>query len=440
MTTRPWLVRAADLLPQAWRRTPRAVWLLVVARAVNRLGAFSLPFLSVVLTQRLGASVESTGALVAAFGLATVPSRLLGGHLADRFGRRTTIVVGLTASSLAQLAIAASTTMGPAAVAVVALGLAFEIYEAPSQAMVADVVDSDDRAPAYGLMAAGLALAGMVAGLLAVVLGHLDLRLLFVADAATCLACAALVRWTLPAQPLGNADWPKQAGASRSAWGDGLLIAMLVTGTGFAIVYLQLMLTLPLTLRARGLDPADVGWLFTLSAVTVVCGQPLLATRRVRGLQAPAALAVGYVLMGCGLLGYAVGETLPAYLVATVIWSLGDLVLLGRTYAVVADLAPADARGRYLAVFGLSWGVAATLAPLLGTQLLGRFGPTPTWAVFAAACGCLALAQPWVAHLIGARRQPGPSRHDVETLDVSAGLAYGVGDRGSDTLMSEPEL
>ena len=69
-----------------WRSLPPTVWLLVVARAVNRLGAFTLPFLSVTLVAEQGASVAQAGFLLAAFGVATIPSRLLGGRLSDRVG------------------------------------------------------------------------------------------------------------------------------------------------------------------------------------------------------------------------------------------------------------------------------------------------------------------------------------------------------------------
>src|SRR6476469_3362106 len=135
-----------------WRSLPASVWLLVTARAVNRLGAFTLPFLSVTLVAEQGASVAQAGFLLAG------------------------------ARSLTE-----------AAVAVVLLGLAFEVYEPPSQSLVADATSPEDRPVAFGLLFAALAAAGMVAGLLAAVLAGVDLRWLFVADAVTCLACAAIV-------------------------------------------------------------------------------------------------------------------------------------------------------------------------------------------------------------------------------------------------------
>lgn len=378
----------------AWRTVPSTVWLLVVARAVNRLGAFTLPFLAVTLVQDFDASVAQAGYLLAVFGVATIPSRLLGGRLAGRIGGRATITVGLSGTGVAQLALALSPTLAAAAVAVVVLGLVFEVYEPPSQAIVADVTTAEQRPPAYGLLAGAMAAAGMAAGLLAAVVAGFGLRWLFVVDAATCAACAVLVAMCLPRGSV--APVPR----SGSAWRDARLLTMLGVGTVFAVVYLQIMITLPLTLTARHIPVGHTGILLSVSAATLVLGQPVLHGSWLSGLDDFAAMAVGYAILGCGLLGTGLVTTLPAFAAATVLWSLGDLVLLGRAYTVVASLAPVGARGGYLAAYGVSWGLAAVVAPLLGTQLIASGGPALVWSTLAAACLALVLAQPLVRRTV----------------------------------------
>ena len=266
-----------------WRSLPASVWLLVVARAVNRLGAFTLPFLSVTLVAEQGASVAQAGYLLAAFGVATIPSRLLGGRLSDVWGPRATIAVGLVGTAVGQLLVAGARSLTEAAVAVVLLGLAFEVYEPPSQSLVADATSPEDRPVAFGLLFAALAAAGMVAGLLAAVLAGIDLRWLFVADAVTCLACAAIVWWRLPARTVAPAG---AAGRGRP-WRDPRLLLLLGLGTGFAAVYLQVTITLPLTVAERGLPVAVVGLLLTVAAGTVVLAQPLLALPRLAASRRP---------------------------------------------------------------------------------------------------------------------------------------------------------
>ncbi|MGI8578103.1 MAG: MFS transporter [Nocardioidaceae bacterium] len=372
----------------------------MAARAVNRLGAFTLPFLAVLLTQRFGASITRAGLVVALFGVGTIRSRLVGGPLADRFGRRTTIVAGLCGCALGQLLVAGSGTLVQAAGATVVLGLAFEIYEAPSQAMIADVVSPADRPAAYGLMAAALALAGMAAGLIALGVGGLDLRLLFVMDAATCLVCAAMVRITLP--PASGAGPGSRANHGRSndvrarvlsPWRDRLLLMLALSGTGFAMIYFQIMVTLPLTLVERGLAADQFGVLLTVSALPVIGGQPVLGLAWLRDQGPTAAMVTGYLLCAVGLLGCGFASSLVGFVAATVVLSLGDLALLGRATALVSTIAPGSSLGRYLAVYGLSWGVAGVVTPVVGTEALSRLGVSWLWTGFASLSLALAVAQ-----------------------------------------------
>jgi MFS family permease len=385
-----------------WRSLPADVWLLVAARAVNRLGAFTLPFLTVTLVAEQGASVAEAGYLMAAFGLATIPSRLLGGRLSDRWGARATIVAGLLGTAAAQLLVAGSRSLGQAAIAVVLLGLAFEVYEPPSQSLVADATTAEQRPVAFGLLFAALAAAGMVAGVLAAVLAGVDLRWLFVADAVSCLACAGVVWWRLPAR--GGPVVVREVASG--PWRDRRLLLLLALGTGLAVVYLQITITLPLTVTARGLPVSLVGLLLTVSAATVVLAQPLLAHPRWRRLDDPLAIAVGFVVLAVGLVLTGLATNAAAYVGSTIVWSIGDVLIMGRAYALVSAVAPPTARGRYLAAYGTSWGAAAVLAPLLGTQLLERAGPGATWAWLGAACLVLAAAYGLVRGPLG-RAVPG---------------------------------
>ncbi|MEW2371839.1 MFS transporter [Streptomyces sp. NPDC006656] len=392
---------------------PRSVWLLVAARAINRLGAFSLPFLTVLISADFGASATTAGLLSAAFGLATIPSRLAGGRLATTLGRRRTIVAGLTGCAVAQLGIAAAGSLAEVAVFAILLGLAFELYEPPSQALIADAVGPADRVRAYGLLNAGLAAGGAGAGLMAAVLGRWDLRWLFVADALTCLLCALVLHLTLPVDRADRADRPagrRGGGAERvRPWRDRALWAVFVPGTLFALVGMQTVMGLPLTLARRGLPPADAGLLFTASAVTAVLVQPALRLRRLASLSDSSALALGHVLLALGLGGYARASSLPAFVAATVVCGLGEVLVMSRIFGVVAGLAPRGGADGYLAAYGISWGIATVAAPVTSTQALEHLGAAAPWA--GAALLCLALAATYlllVGPLLAARDRSAP--------------------------------
>ena len=403
---------------------PRRVRLLVAARAVNQLGAFSLAFLTVLLSRSFGASLAIAGAVSAGFGLATIPSRLLGGRLADRIGRRRTILLGLVGCAAAQLGIATAPDLAVAAVCAMLLGLAFELYEPPSQAMIADAVPAGERASAYALLTTALAVGNMGAGLVADVVGRADLRWLFVVDAATCLACALIIRLALPAdQPSAqpSANRVDDAKSGFSPWRDRALLTMTAAGTVFALVYMLMLVSLPLSLSSDGINPASAGLVMTVSTLALVAARPVMRLRRLADLSTTTAFAVGYLLMAGGLAGYVVAHTLPALLAPTVAWSLGNLLLMGRAFAVVAALAPPGATARYLAVYGLSWGVATVAAPVVATWLIGAFGPGTLWTAMAVVCLAMAVAQPLLLRRL-ARLDQEPRPTALKSAALSSGL------------------
>jgi len=371
-------------------RWPRGLIALLVARAVNQLGAFAMAFLAVTLVTVYDVDLSTAGMVVSLFGLATIPSRLMGGRLADRFGRRPTIIAGLLGCAVALAVIAASANVAGAGAGAVLLGLAFEIYEPASQALLAELIPSGQRTEAFGLLGVALATASVGSGALAAVLGGLSLRWLFVADATTCLAAAMLVA-VIVRDPRTTPPTPHP---EPSPWRDPRLLIMLGLGIGIALSWNLETNALPLTVRARGLEPALTGWILAVSALVTVAGQRLL--RGDKGRRPHTLLACGLVLEGLGFAVLAGSASLPALMVGRAIVALGQVFLLGPPYALVAGLCSDGSRAQYLAAFGTCWGVAQTLGPILATRLLAQ-GVTTVWLTGAGLCLALAALQPLAA-------------------------------------------
>jgi MFS family permease len=380
---------------RAW---PRPVRALLLARAVNQLGAFAMSFLAVALVHVYGASLITAGWVVALFGLATVPSRLAGGRLADRLGRRPTIVLGLLGCSVALLVIAVSPGIGGAAAGAALLGLAFEIYEPPSQALLAEMVAPEQRPQAFGLLGAALAAAGVGAGILAVLLGGVSLRLLFVADSVTCVAAAALVLLWVP-EP--SAARPTASGGN--PWRDGRLLVMLGVGTGFAFAWNLSVTALPLTVAARGRGPAETGWLLAVAAAVTIAGQRLLRSAAARPFFL---MTAGLAIVAAGFAVVAVADVMPLLCLGAATVALGQVFLLGPPYAIVVGLADDVSRAGYLAAYGTCWGIAQTLGPLAWTHLLS-YGVPAAWLTGAALCVLLAALVPFAGRAVNlAERRP----------------------------------
>ena len=107
---------------------PGAFWRLWLATLVNRLGGFVVPFLAIFLQGQRGLSTAEAGTIVAFFGAGSVVAGPLGGLLADRVGRKATIVLGMLGSASSMLWIAFFAADGAALVAgCFGLGLAFDL-------------------------------------------------------------------------------------------------------------------------------------------------------------------------------------------------------------------------------------------------------------------------------------------------------------------------
>ncbi|MEV6796541.1 MFS transporter [Streptomyces sp. NPDC051320] len=252
-----------------------------------------------------GASTAAAGAVAAAFGTATIASRLLGGLLADRIGRRRMSLIGLLGCAVAQLGFAAAPDLSAAASCAVLLGLAFELYEPPSQAMMADGTRPALRAQTYALLTTALAVGNTGGGLIAALaLALRDRRGLMLG-----LRAGRVPRHSC--RPHGGRRFRRsppdfsQPARLRSPWRDRALLATTAEDTIYALVYMLIVMTLLLSLAASDLNPARAGVLMAAATVALVVARPLLRTRLLGGLPAPDASATGCALMAAGLTSYA---------------------------------------------------------------------------------------------------------------------------------------
>jgi MFS family permease len=79
--------------------------------------------------------------------------------------------------------------------------------------------------------------------------------------------------------------------------------------------------------------------------------------------------------------------TLPAYIIAVIVWTLGEIIGAAVAPTIIANLAPTELRGLYQGVFGSAWGLSFFIGPLVGTWVFEQFSPDVLWA----ACGVLGV-------------------------------------------------
>ena len=108
-------------------------------------------------------------------------------------------------------------------------------------------------------------------------------------------------------------------------------------------------------------------------------------------------LAVAAVVTGIGFGMNAWADTIPAYVAGVIVWTLGEIAHSPVSSAVVADLSPVHARGRYQGLFSMSWGMAFFVGPVLGSWAMQHFGASTLWLSCIALGGLIACGHVLVA-------------------------------------------
>lgn len=388
---------------------PSLVWALASCQFVSRAGGFVQPFLLLYLTQERQMTSAAAGAVAAGLGAGAFASHLLGGWLADRIGRRDTMLVGFVGTALGLVALGAAETLAAISVAALGVGLVSELFRPASSASIADLPDPHERIRAFGLLFWAANLGYSVSTATGGVLAQNGYQALFWLNALASLVAALIVWRRVP-----EIRRPTPAAARRALLPvlvrDHLMIAMTVIMVGHSALVLQAFSTLPLVMAAEGLGPAAYGALIAGNGVVVVAAQPF-AVRLLGGRDRGTVLGVSMLLVGLGfgLLAVLPGAVLQGagYTAAMLVWTAGEIgvaVVFGATFA---DLAPADLRGGYMGAAAATWGLGSVLAPLLGTALLDHSGPSVLWATCAATGTALFCIQMAVAPALRRRSTDG---------------------------------
>ncbi|MCP5517519.1 MAG: MFS transporter [Verrucomicrobiales bacterium] len=371
---------------QTLRRFPRPVWVLFLGTFVNRLGTFVVPFLALYLT-REGFTAGQVSLALGAFGFGHLLSTTVGGHLADTLGRRRTIVASMFGAAGSMLLLSSAHGLVALTLLTFLAGFVGEFYRPAATALLADLTLDEDRITAYAAFRfainAGWAVGPAVAGFVA----QHSYHWLFAGDAATSALFALIALAGLPREARsspGNwrAVWraPQSLiAACRQALGDPPFARLLTAALFAAVVFMQIFTVLGVDMRATGLPEKAYGAVLALNGVLIVCFEIPLSTVT-RRCDAQRVIALGYGLIGLGAGWFACSQSTAHYAIGMALFTFGEMISMPTTMALVSRLAPSAMRGRYMGVYGLTWGLALTAGPPVGLALFA-WNYATVWAV-----------------------------------------------------------
>jgi len=366
-------------------RYPRQFWLMFVGMIIATTGSAMIwPFLMIYASQTLSLPLVTVASLMTISAMAGLISSVMAGPIVDRAGRKWVMVVGLIGNGLCYLFLSNADSYGAFAIILGLSGIFSPLYNVGTDAMLADLFSMEERADAYALIrmgrnvgvAAGPAIGGFVLsrsyqlGLLGAMIGMVSygLMLLFFA------------RETIPLFDQGERrGWIAQLEGYWDALRDKPFMGLVMT---FTLVQMTTaMIWVLLSVHAKsyfGINEQRYGWIPTTNALMVVFFQVII-TRRTRQISTSKILQWGSVFYILSPLMIAFSTGFWGFWLAMVIMTMGELIVVPRSSAYAANLAPVDKRGRYMSLYGLTWNVASGISPVLGGFLSDQLGAQAPW-------------------------------------------------------------
>ena len=354
----------------------RQVWIVEIGVFLNMLGYGAvLPFEIIYLHDGRGLDLGFAGLVVGLVTGVAVVTSPIAGVVIDRIGARATAAVaGLAlAAGYAGLAFAESPQMALASAALAGAGNG---AISPSQsALMTSLAPRElrQRASAVSRVAVnvGIGLGGAIGGLVAG-FGLRGFMALLLANAVTYVVYVAI----LVATVREDAPAARVAGGYRRLLRDRAFVHFALTNIALiAVGWGVLAWIVPPYAEDLGIATGLIGLLFLANAATVVLAQ-IPIVKLAEGHSRVGALALGAAawVVACLLAVVAQGASpTVAYLclvAAAVAFGVGECLHATVFLPLVADLAPEELRGRYMATIGLSWWLGLALAPTFGAQLL----------------------------------------------------------------------
>jgi MFS family permease len=362
-----------------------------------------MPFIAGELHRR-GVSAAAAGLVLGTRTLSQQGLFPVGGWFSDRIGAKRAIVVGCFVRAAGFGLFGASHSLGALVTAAALSGAAAALFTPAMKASLATGA-RDTRREAFALAV----MASQVGALAGPLIGVLLLRVGFAAAAfgaaAVFLGFGVLLLVSLPAAAEESGRSPAANVELRIVIQNRRFLAFVGAMAGYAVLFNQLYLVLPLALADATGTEAGAAWLFAITAVLVLLLQSRIARVCALKWSPYQSTGRGLVVMGlafvpCALVVAGGLSSGPRALTAAVV--AGTLVLavgMMMAHPFAMDLISVLAReralglhyGLYYGAGGLAASAGSALAGFLYDRSRGAPGAALLWGALAAlgvACGC----------------------------------------------------
>lgn len=374
-------------LKTTYAEFPPLFWIIVVTLFIDAIGSTLLfPFFALYITQKFGVGMTQAGVLLGMSSLFGIVGSMIGGALTDRFGRRRLILFGLTFSALSSLSFGLAWDIKILYFLIVIVGLLSRIANPAYDAMLADILPKNKQQEGFGITRVAFNFAWIFGTALGGLIATRSFLALFVIDAFLSLLLMIVLYVYLPeTQPQHHAAEKKHEPFLKTLAGyrfvlrDMAYMVFTLAGMISLLVYQQQYGSLAVYLRdVHQINSENYGVMLSIAGLEVVLFQ-LWISRTIR--KYPPFLMMGFgtlfFMIGFMLIGFVQGVLLFTLCITLI--TIGEMITFPTNRVIATSFAPAEMRGRYMAIYDLGWALPATLGPVAAGLILDNYDPDLLW-------------------------------------------------------------
>ncbi|RCX20479.1 putative MFS family arabinose efflux permease [Fontibacillus phaseoli] len=365
-------------------------WTIIIGTIFGRMAtSMSIPFLSIYLINRLGASPSQAGIVVAVSSLIGVFASFYGGYISDVIGRKKVLFISIFGWAVVFVGFALADQIWMFFVINALNGLCRAMFEPTSRALLADITPQESKLLVFNLRYAAINL-GVVAGpILGLQMGNSNSgNAFYIAGLVYFCYGAVLVAQFLLHKEIGGVTEQSSnrmtlKGALRVTGRDRIFVYVLIGMIFCVLGYGHFSSTLAqyLELSPSFTDGAKwFGYMLSLNAVVVLVVQfPLVRFSSRFSPIVP--LIAGNLCVSCSLLIFGLVPNIWTMMLGVILFTIGEVLMFTMTDVLVDRIAPHELRGTYFGMFGFN-NLGNVMAPLLGGFLLDAIGVSQPLLIF----------------------------------------------------------
>lgn len=361
---------------------PPQFWLMFWGMLISTTGSSMIwPFLMIYVSGKLHLPLSTVTSLMTVNAITGLIFSFIAGPVADLIGRKRIMVISLISDGMAFLLLSQAESY-PAFLALMALrGAVNPLYRVGADAMMADLVEPAKRPEAYSLLRmsnnVGVALGPSIGGFIATV--SYTLAFYVAAIGMTTYGILVLIRAHETLPQTGGPRQPERFGGYDRVLRDRPYIYFVLAFLLNSVVSSMVWVLLSVYAKQNfNVPESQYGFIATTNALMVVFFQ--FGVTQITRRRAPLpVLTLGALFYAIGGASIALGRGFWGFWLSMVIMTIGELIMTPTGSTYVANLAPADMRGRYMSLYGLTWSLAAGFGPLLGGFLNDNIAPVAIW-------------------------------------------------------------